>query len=47
MNWLSNGKDASKKVYFGRFKRFQRGLISKEEYKASKNVGISSTGEAN
>ena len=47
MNWLSNGKDASKKVYFGKFKRFQKGLITKEDYRESKNVGISSTGEAN
>lgn len=47
MNWLSNGKDATKKVYFGKFKRFQRGLISKEEYKESKNSGVFSCGEAN
>ena len=36
-----------KKVYFGKFKRFQRGLITKEEYKDSKNVGILSEGEFN
>ena len=36
-----------KKVYFGKFKRFQKGLITKEEYKDSKNVGILSEGEFN
>ena len=35
------------KVYFGQFKRFQRGLITKEKYKDSKNVGILSEGEFN
>lgn len=35
-----------KKVYFGKFKRFQRNLISKEEYKDSRNIGIWSEGEA-
>lgn len=34
-----------KKVYFGKFKRFQRNLISKEEFKDSKNLGIFSEGE--
>ena len=36
-----------KKVYFGQFKRFQKGLITKEEYKDSRNTGIYSIGEAN
>ena len=35
-----------KKVYFGKFKRFQKGLITKEEYKDSKNAGIFAEGEA-
>lgn len=35
-----------KKVYFGKFKRLQRGLISKEELKESRNIGILSEGEA-
>lgn len=35
-----------KKVVFGQFKRFQRGLISKEELKDSRNIGIWSEGEA-
>ena len=35
-----------KKVYFGKFKRFVRGLISKEELKESRNTGILSEGEA-
>ena len=34
-----------KKVHFGKFKRFQKGLISKEEYKDSKNLGVFSEGE--
>lgn len=34
-----------KKVYFGKFKRFVRGLITKEEYVDSKNTGILSEGE--
>lgn len=34
-----------KKVVFGKFKRFQRGLISKEELKDSRNCGIWSEGE--
>ena len=38
-----NEKD--KKVYFGKFKKFVRGLISKEEYKDSRNTGILSEGE--
>lgn len=39
---LNNGK----KVYFGKFLRLKRGLISKEEYKDSKNVGIFAEGES-
>ena len=35
-----------KKVYFGKFKRFQRGLMTKDEYKESKNQGIYSEGES-
>lgn len=35
------------KLYFGQFKRFQKGLITKEEYKNSRNTGIYSVGEAN
>ena len=35
------------KLYFGKFKRFQKGLITKEEYKDSRNTGIYSVGEAN
>ena len=36
-----------KKVYFGQFKKFQKGLITKEEYKDSKNLGLLSEGENN
>ena len=35
------------KLYFGQFKRFQKGLITKEEYKNSRNTGIYAVGEAN
>ena len=35
-----------KKVHFGKFLRFQRGLITKEELKESRNIGILSEGEA-
>ena len=35
-----------KKVHFGKFLRFQRGLISKDELKESRNIGILSEGEA-
>lgn len=35
-----------KTVHFGRFLRFQRGLVSKEELKDSRNIGILSEGEA-
>ena len=35
------------KLYFGQFKKFQKGLITKEEYKYSRNTGIYSVGEAN
>ena len=36
-----------KKVYFGKFLRFKKGLISKEEFKDSRNIGILSEGEMN
>ena len=36
-----------KKVHFGKFLRFQRGLISKDELKDSRNTGIISEGEMN
>lgn len=36
-----------KKTYFGNFKRFQKGLISKEDFKESKLMGIMSEGEFN
>ena len=32
-------------MHFGKFRRFQRGLITKEEYKDSKNLGVFSEGE--
>lgn len=35
-----------KKVHFGKFLRFKRGVISKEELKESRNIGILSEGEA-
>lgn len=35
-----------KKVHFGKFLRFQRGLITKEELKESRDIGILSEGEA-
>lgn len=35
-----------KKVHFGKFMRFQRGLISKEELEESRNIGVLSEGEA-
>ena len=47
MKFLQNGSDTAKKVHFGKFLRFQRGLISKDEYKDSRNIGIMSVGEAN
>lgn len=47
MKFLQNGSNPTKKVYFGKFLRYQRGLISKEEYKDSRNIGIVSVGEAN
>ena len=34
-----------KKVYFGKFLRFKKGLISKDEFKLSKDLGIFSEGE--
>ena len=36
-----------KKVYFGKYLRFKKGLISKDEFKDSRNVGILSEGEMN
>ena len=36
-----------KKVYFGKFLKFQRGLISKDKLKDSRNIGIISDGEFN
>ena len=36
-----------KKVHFGKFKRFQRGLVSKAELKDSRDIGIVSEGEFN
>ena len=36
-----------KKVYFGKFLRFKKGLISKDEFKQSKDNGILSEGEMN
>ena len=44
---LSKLEAKDKKVYFGKFKRFSRGLITKEEYKKSRNTGIFCEGEAN
>ena len=38
--------NGNKKVYFGKFKKFQRKLITKEEYKETRNYGIWSEGEA-
>ena len=35
-----------KKVHFGKFLKFQRGLVSKDELKDSRNIGILSEGEA-
>ena len=35
------------KLHFGQFKKFQKGLITKEEYKDSRNTGIYAVGEAN
>ena len=34
-----------KKVYFGKFLRFKKGLISKEEFKQTRDIGIFSEGE--
>lgn len=36
-----------KKIYFGKFLKFKRGLISKDELKDSRNTGIISEGEMN
>ena len=38
-------KDQEKKIVFGDFKRYLRNLISKEEYKESKNRGVYSEGD--
>ena len=35
------------KLHFGKFKKFQKRLITKEEYKDSRNTGIYAVGEAN
>ena len=35
-----------KKVHFGKFLKFQRGLVLKNEFKDSRNIGILSEGEA-
>lgn len=40
-------KNANNKVHFGNIKKLQKGLISKEEYKNSRNTGIWCEGEAN
>lgn len=45
VNELSKAR--SDKVHFGQFRRFQKGLIDKTEYKASRNTGIFCEGEAN
>ena len=47
MAFDSANKRNCDKLYFGKFKRFQKGLITKEEYKDSRNTGIYSVGEAN
>ena len=47
MTFDSAKKRNCDKLYFGQFKKFQKGLITKEEYKDSKNTGIYSVGEAN
>lgn len=36
-----------KKVHFGKFLRYQRGLITKDEYRDTKDNGILSEGEMN
>ena len=46
-SFLSTIEDKDRKVYFGKYKRFQRGLITKDEYKDSRNFGFISEGEAN
>ena len=37
----------NKKVHFGKFLKFQKGLITKDELKDSRNTGIISEGEMN
>ena len=44
--FLQSIKNKSK-IRFGKFNQFQRGLITKEEYKNSRNIGIFCEGEAN
>lgn len=40
-------KNKDEKVHFGKFLKFQKGLITKEELRDSKDVGILSEGEFN
>ena len=47
MAFDSTKKRKCDKLYFGKFKKFQKGLITKEEYKDSRNTGIYAVGEAN
>ena len=47
MAFDSTKKRKCDKLYFGQFKRFQKGLITKEEYRDSRNTGIYVVGEAN
>ena len=47
MAFDSAKKRNCEKLHFGKFKRFQKGLITKEEYRDSRNTGIYSVGEAN
>ena len=47
MAFDSANKRNCDKIYFGQFKRFQKGLITKEEYRDSRNTGIYAVGEAN
>ena len=47
MAFDSAKKRNCEKLHFGKFKKFQKGLITKEEYKDSRNTGIYSVGESN
>ena len=47
MAFDSSKKRKCDKLYFGKFKKFQKGLITKEEYIDSRNTGIYAVGEAN